>query len=157
MDLSKLQSKTTRTRSRRVGRGGKRGTTSGGGTKGQKSRAGAYVRPGFRGGDNRIWQLFPKQRGASKKPGNKSPHRKHRYYTYRQSKPVIFNLSFFNQFNVKELINPKFLKDGGFITDLNRKVKVLGNGELKNKLNFEGLGFSESAGKKVTKAGGTIK
>src|SRR3989344_7724416 len=157
MDLSKLQSKTVRKSSKRVGRGGKRGTTSGHGTKGQKSRAGATVRPGFRGGDNRLWQLFPKQRGASKKPGNSFPHKKHRYFQLRHGKPEVFNLGFFNQFTVEELINPELLHKKGFSVDSRAKIKVLGDGELKKKLNFEGLSFSKSARDKVSKAGGTIK
>src|SRR3990167_8914073 len=105
MDLSKLQSKTRRKSEKRVGRGGKRGTYSGGGTKGQKSRAGSGVKPGFRGGDNRLWQLFPKQRGASKKPGGKGPHKKHRFFQYRQDKQAVFNLGFFNRFTEEEIIS----------------------------------------------------
>ena len=157
MDLSKLQSKTPRKSTKRVGRGGKRGFSSGGGTKGQKSRAGATVRPGFRGGDNRIWQLFPKQKGASKKPGSKSPHRKHRFFRLRQDKPTVFNLGFFNQFVGEELVNPKLLKEKGFISNEKGRVKVLGDGELKGKFIFEGLEFSKSAKDKISKAGGTIK
>jgi len=157
MDLSKLQSKTVRKSTKRVGRGGKRGTTSGHGTKGQKSRAGATVRPGFRGGDNRLWQLFPKQRGASKKPGNSSPHKKHRYFQLKYNKPTVFNLGFFNQFTESELINPELLKKKGFSLNLDGDVKVLGDGELNKKLNFEGLKFSKSAREKVAKVGGTIK
>ena|SRR3989338_5025410 len=157
MNLNQLQSKTVRKSSKRVGRGGKRGTTSGHGTKGQKSRAGATIRPGFRGGDNRLWQLFPKQRGASKKPGNSSPHKKHRYFQLRHNKPVVFDLGFFNQFTEDELINPKLLHEKGFPINLNGSVKVLGDGELKKKLNFEGLMFSKSARDKISKVGGTIK
>ena len=69
MQLNQLKSHTKRKDAKRVGRGGKRGTYSGKGTKGQKSRAGAGFKQGFRGGDNRLWQLFPKLRGATKKPG----------------------------------------------------------------------------------------
>ena len=156
MDLSSLQSKTVRKNQKRVGRGGKRGTYSGKGTKGQKSRAGAGVKPGFRGGDNRLWQLFPKQRGASKKPGGAGPHRKHRHYEYSQDKPIVFNLGFFNQFTEEELVSPKFLKEKGFIPRPTKKVKVLGDGELNRKINFEGFKFSESARKKVAKVGGNI-
>lgn len=157
MNLSQLQRNPSFKKQKRVGRGGKRGTYSGGGTKGQKSRAGAGVKPGFRGGDNRLWQLFPKQRGASKKPGGKGPHRKHRFFRLKQDKPVVFNLGFFNQFTGDELINQKLLKEKGFLPNLKGKVKVLGDGELKGKFNFEGLDFSESARNKVSKAGGSIK
>lgn len=157
MDLSNLQPNTPRKSVKRVGRGGKRGTYSGGGTKGQKSRAGAGVKPGFRGGDNRIWQLFPKQRGASKKSGGKGPHKKHRYFRLHQDKPVVFNLGFFNQFTEEELISPEFLNKKGLLSNGKNKVKILGDGELKSKLNFEGFDFSKSAKDKITKAGGTIK
>ena len=157
MDLSKLQSKTVRKSAQRVGRGGKRGTYSGKGSKGQKSRAGAGFKAGFRGGDNRLWQLFPKQRGASKKPGNNSPHKKHRYFQLRHNKPAVFNLGFFNQFTEEELINPELLHKKGFSVDPNVGVKVLGDGVLKKKLNFEGLTFSKSAKDKISKAGGKIK
>lgn len=157
MDLSNLQPNTPRKSVKRVGRGGKRGTYSGGGTKGQKSRAGAGVKPGFRGGDNRIWQLFPKQRGASKKPGGKGPHKKHRYFRLHQDKPAVFNLGFFNQFTEEELINPELLNKKGFLSNSETKVKVLGDGELKRKLDFDGFTFSKSARLKVAKAGGTVK
>ena len=157
MDLSKLKPDTSRKYARRVGRGGKRGTYSGGGTKGQKSRAGAGVKPGFRGGDNRLWQLFPKQRGASKKPGGKGPHRKHRFFRLRQDKPTVFNLGFFNQFTEEEIINQDLLHKKGFIPNVKEKVKVLGDGELKRKFEFHGFDFSESARKKVAKVGGIIK
>jgi len=67
MQLHQLKPTVKQKRAKRVGRGGKRGTYSGRGQKGQKSRAGARIRPGFRGGDNPIWKLFPKQRGSAKK------------------------------------------------------------------------------------------
>lgn len=156
MNLNKLQPKTPRQSNKRVGRGGKRGFSSGGGTKGQKSRAGASVRPGFRGGDNRIWQLFPKQKGASKKPGSKSPHHKHRFFRLRQDKPAVLNLGFFNQFAESDLISPKLLKEKGLVRS-DKKVKILGDGELKRGLHFEGFNFSKSARNKILKLGGTIK
>lgn len=160
MDLSQLQPSTFRKNKKRVGRGGKRGTYSGGGTKGQKSRAGAGVKPGFRGGDNRIWQLFPKQRGASKRPGgggNKAIHRKHRHYQYKQDKPAVFNLGFFNQFTDKEMVDLKLLKERGVIPNDQRRVKILGDGDLKRGLSFEGFEFSKKARSKIAKAGGNIK
>lgn len=157
MDLSNLQPKTPRKSIKRVGRGGKRGTFSGGGTKGQKSRAGAGVKPGFRGGDNRIWQLFPKNRGASKKPGGKGAHRKHRFYRLKQAKPVVFNLGFFNQFAEEQIINPELLNKKGFLSDPKGQVKILGDGDLKRKTDFQGFKFSKKARQKILKAGGAIK
>ena len=159
MNLSELKSRTRRQHGKRVGRGGKRGTFSGGGTKGQKSRAGASVKPGFRGGDNRAWQLFPKQRGASHKPGgggNKRIHVKHRHYQLRRDKSAVFNLDFFNRFEDGQVVSPKILAEQGWISKLEKNVKVLSNGDLKKKLDFQGFKFSKSAESKITKAGGKI-
>ena len=157
MQLHELKPKTQRKPNRRVGRGGKRGTYSGKGSKGQKSRAGAGFKPGFRGGDNRIWQLFPKQRGASKKPGSNRPHFKHRHYQLKNDKPAVFNLDFFNRFEDGQTVNPKLLAEQGLINKLEKNVKVLGSGDLKKKIDFEGFEFSKSAKAKALKAGGIIK
>ena len=157
MDLSRLKPNTPRKSQKRVGRGGKRGTFSGHGSKGQKSRAGASVRPGFRGGDNRIWQLFPKQRGASKKPGGSGVYAKHRFYRLKQDKPAAVNVEEFNKFNDGDTVNPKLLFDRGILGKQNKEVKILGDGELSKKLVFEGFSLSKSARGKIVKAGGTIK
>lgn len=156
MQLHNLKPNTPRTKSKRVGRGGKRGTYSGKGTKGQKSRAGAGVKPGFRGGDNRLWQLFPKQRGASKKPGSNRPHPKHRFYQLRHDKSVIVNLEAFNRFDDGQKVNPDMLLDKGLIVKNDGHVKVLSGGTLKKKITFEGFVFSEKAKDAILKAGGII-
>src|SRR3990167_957289 len=118
MNLNQLKSHTPRKSAKRVGRGGKRGTFSGHGSKGQKSRAGSSVKPGFRGGDNRLWQLFPKQRGATKKPGSNRPHMKHRFFQVRHKKPDVLSLDFFNAFNDGTILNAlkkSKLKTSGFL------------------------------------------
>src|SRR5436190_18404406 len=115
MQLHNLKPHTARKSKRRVGRGGKKGTYSGKGTKGQASRAGAGIKPGFRGGDNRLWQLFPKQRGASSKPGNSRPHRKHRYYQLRHDGLPAVNVEKFNRFADGERVNPQSLFDKGIL------------------------------------------
>lgn len=157
MDLSNLQPNTRRKSVKRIGRGGKRGTYSGKGIKGQKSRAGAGIKPGFRGGDNRIWQLFPKQRGASKKPGGTSVYAKHRFFQLRKDKPAIVNIKEFNKFNDGETISPKTLFDEGVIGRQTKEIKILGDGDLNRRLIFEGFELSKSAREKITEAGGTIK
>jgi large subunit ribosomal protein L15 len=149
MELHNLKPNTARTYSKRGGRGGKKGTYSGKGTKGQKSRAGAGVKPGFRGGDNRLWQLFPKQRGASKKPGSNRPHAKHRYYQLRHGKSSVVNLDALNQFSDGTVITPELLIEKGLIINADNGVKILGNGTLKRKLKFENVGFSGSAKQKA--------
>jgi len=156
MQLSTLKPKHRRKKHKRIGRGGKRGTTSGQGTKGQKSRAGASVRPGFRGGDNRIWQLFPKQRGASSKPGNKSPHRKHRYYSVKRFKPWEVNLRDLADYREGETVSLETLAAKGVIPAGAYRAKILATGDLKKKLAFSGVSVSASARAKIEKAGGTI-
>ncbi|MBI2062371.1 MAG: uL15 family ribosomal protein [Candidatus Yanofskybacteria bacterium] len=148
MQLHQLKSNTKRKSAKRVGRGGKRGTYSGKGTKGQKSRAGAGFKQGFRGGDNRLWQLFPKLRGATKKPGSNRLHVKHRYFQLRHSKVRVLNLNFFNKFEDGQEITPEFLSHD--------EIKVLGEGQLKKKLQFKGFQFSKSAREKILKSGSTI-
>ena len=68
----------------------------------------------------------------------------------------MFNLDFFNRFDDGQVVNPKFLAEQGWITKLEKHVKVLGDGELKKKIDFEGLKFSESAKSKIAKIGGNI-
>lgn len=156
MHLSNLKPKTTRPSHKRVGRGGKRGTTSGHGTKGQKGRAGASVRPGFRGGDNRIWQLFPKMRGASKKHGNNSPHRKHRFFKVVGDKPFALNLHALDVFHDGDSVTPQTLVEKKIITNPKAKVKILATGEISRKLSFVGVTVSEAAKAKIEKAGGSV-
>ena len=156
MQLKDLRPTTPRKGTKRIGRGGKRGTTAGAGTKGQKSRAGASVRPGFRGGDNRIWQLFPKLRGATKKHGNKRPHKKHRYFQPRNAKSWVINLHDLTPFKEGDLVNHETLIAKGVIPADAGDVKILGTGELTKKLSFSDIVVSASARSAIEKAGGTI-
>ncbi len=157
MQLHQLRPKTKRSQVKRVGRGGKRGTTSDHGTKGQKGRAGASVKPGFRGGDNRIWQAFPKQRGASKKHGNSRPHRKHRFYQYRQEKAYAVNVGQLNAFSDGTIITLESLFQEGLIENTSQSVKILGDGILKRKLTIQNVPVSKSAAEKIASAGGTVE
>ena len=156
MQLSSLHRKTQRKHSKRIGRGGKRGTTSGNGTKGQKSRAGASVRPGFRGGDNRIWQLFPKQRGAGKKHGNKRPHHKHRFAVIKRYKPWEVNLRALSVFTEGETVSPTTLATKGIVPATAKIVKILGTGVIAKKLTFTDVLVSAAAKTKIEKAGGAV-
>ncbi|MCC6934176.1 MAG: 50S ribosomal protein L15 [Candidatus Yanofskybacteria bacterium] len=156
MDLSTLKSKTPRKKHKRIGRGGKRGTTSGSGTKGQKSRAGASVRPGFRGGDNRMWQLFPKQRGATKKHGNKRPHRKHRFFALRRGPAWEIKLRALEVFKDGETVSLATLIEKGLAPQGTIRVKILSTGDIKRKLMTSGIDLSAAAKKKIEDAGGTV-
>lgn len=155
MQLHDLKPTVKRQRTKRVGRGGKRGTTSGHGTKGQKSRAGAGVKPGFRGGDNRIWQLFPKQRGASHKLKSKRPHRKHRFFSLRNEKPFAVNVGTLNALENGAMVTIESLIASGIIGE-GMKIKILGSGSLEKKLVIKDIPCSASAKTKIEQAGGSV-
>lgn len=129
---------------KRVGRGGKRGTFSGRGTKGQKSRSGHRIRPAIR---DLIIRL-PKRRGFSNRPT--SP------------KPFSFNLSELAK-KIKPLakdgmtVDKNLLKEIGIAPSNYRgEVKLLGDGEIDFAITIQGIKISEGAKRKVEKAGGRV-
>ncbi len=137
---------TARTQStQRVGRGGKRGKTSGHGTKGQKSRAGHKIRPEIR---DRIKKL-PKLRG----------HGKNRSRTVRTNRiaPVAVSLSVIEQsFEAGETVSPRALLDRGLVRVRRAKIKILSNGSITKKVLVTGCAVSETARKSIESVGGTI-
>lgn len=150
MQIHELKINTRRKKQKRVGRGGKRGSYSGGGVKGQKSRAGAGVKPGFRGGDTPVWKLFPKQRGASKKTKIK-----HRVFTVRRTKPESLDIKELGRlFKDGERVNMEQLIEKGVVS-VGQRVKILGN-SIDKKISIEGLPLSESARKAVIAKGGKV-
>ena len=125
-----------------VGRGGTRGKTSGKGTKGQKARAGAKLRPALR---DTIKKL-PKLRGYKNK-------------AFRV-KPTSVNLKSLNVVATDGMIvNPITLLEMGLIK-LSKgklpKVKILGLGDITKKVTISGCEFSAAVKEKVEAAGGTI-
>ena len=149
MQIHQIKSKFKRKRSIKVGRGGKRGKTSGRGTKGQNSRTGRKIRPEIRDVIKRI----PKLRG----------HGKNRAESVNDSvvKPDVINLVDLDKvFSSGDVINPKTLAEKGFIKPVGGrlpKVKILGTGDVTKKFTLEGCLVSESVKAKITKAGGDIK
>jgi large subunit ribosomal protein L15 len=131
---------------RRIGRGGKRGTTSGRGQKGQKSRSGHRIRPAAR---DLILRL-PKRRGFRNKPKN--------------PKPTVFNLADLSSaLKVSEntkapiLLNRDFLIQAGLLKpNYAGNVKILGGGDIAVPVTVGGLMVSKSAKEKIEKAGGKI-
>lgn len=128
---------------KRIGRGGKRGTYSGKGVKGQKSRAGARIRPEIRD----FIQRIPKLRGVPssryKKQGTKSAGT-----AYESVNLDVLD----KKFNEGELVSPKTLLEKKLVRRIKGrepKVKILGRGELKKKLKFENVEMSESVKKHV--------
>ena len=131
---------------RRVGRGGKKGTYSGRGLKGQKARAGKKPRAGFAGGDNPLSKL-PKQRGATSK--FKKIRRGARFYNLKlQAKPVIVKIKDVEKkFKEQEIVSPDSLLKKGLIGKIKGRVprvKILGKSDLKKKLEFKKVFLSKS-------------
>jgi large subunit ribosomal protein L15 len=129
-----------------VGRGGKRGKTAGRGTKGQNARSGRKIRPEIRDMIKRL----PKLRGRGKN-SNKSIAEKTLPVNVGQ-----LNAAFSNGDEVTR--NAIFAKGLIFVAnESERRIKILGDGELTKKLIISGCLVSKSAEEKVKKAGGTIK
>ena len=144
VSLSNLgPAKGSRKRKVRVGRGigSKLGRTSGAGNKGQKSRRGYSRRRGFEGGQMPLHRRIPKR-------GFRNP--------FGVSYSVV-NLEELNVFPAGETVTPELLRAHGFVRRATDPIKVLGDGELKNKLTIHAHAFSASAKEKITKAGGTFE
>lgn len=144
MQLHELKSNIKRKlKKRKVGRGGKRGTYSGKGMKGQRSRAGHRIRPQLRD----IVKKIPKKRG-------------YKFKSVRD-KPAIINIDLLQKkFNDGETINPlKILRAGAIKPNGKKKltVKILGDGSLNKKFTISGCELSVSAKEKILAAGGEIK
>lgn len=142
MQLHNLQRENKNKTSKRIGRGGKRGTTAGRGTKGQLAHGGT-PRPEIRD----FIKKFPKKRGYK----FNSVAVKHESVNVSQIE---------DRFEKGATITPKVLLDADLVKRITGRVpsvKVLGHGEITKAYTFEKLTFSASAKEKITKAGGTIK
>jgi large subunit ribosomal protein L15 len=146
MQLHNLVPKTKNKKTMLVGRGGKRGKTSGRGGKGQTARAGNKKRPELRDFIKRI----PKLRGRGVNQ-NKSII----------TRPVIVNLDMVEAvFESGSIISPATLIEKKTISTLDGKiptVKILGSGDITKKFNIENCLISKQAKEKVEKAGGSVK
>ena len=131
----------------RVGRGigSGRGKTSSRGHKGQKSRSGVAIKS-FEGGQMPLYRRLPKR-------GFKSLNKK---------KMAILNLSKIqniyekNKNEFKSSLDLKSLKDKKIINKKYLKLKILGTGELKTKIDITAHFASKQAQDKITKAGGKL-
>src|SRR5499425_3918711 len=133
----------SRTRKVRVGRGmgSKLGKTAGAGNKGQKSRRGYSRRRGFEGGQMPLHRRIPKR-------GFHNP--------FGISYSVV-NLEELNVFPAGETVTPELLRAHGFVRRATGPIKILGDGQLKNKLTIHAHAFSASARDKISKAGGAFE
>ena len=129
-------------RKKRVGcgEGGGHGKTSGKGGKGQTARSGGSIRPGFEGGQMPLYR--------------KLPHRGFNNYNHRIETPVL-NVADLASLDAKITdVNAEVLAENGLIRSGEKRVKILGDGEIGRALKVTAAKFSESAKAKIEKAGG---
>ena len=132
----------------RVGRGigSGKGKTSGRGVKGQKSRSGVAIKS-FEGGQMPLYRRLPK-RG---------------FNSISTERIAILNLEKIQSFidkktiNSGELLNAVLLKKLKLINKNSTKLKILGSGDIKDKVNIEANLASKSAVEKLEKIGGSIQ
>lgn len=127
---------------KRVGRGigSGLGKTSGKGHKGQNSRAGGGVRPGFEGGQMPLMRTMPKR------PFTNHPFR----VTYE-----VINVEALDAFEAGTVVTPELLEETRLCKKAVQGVKVLGAGEITKALTVKAHKISESAKAKIVAAGGT--
>lgn len=125
---------------KRLGRGtgSGLGRNSGKGEKGQNSRSGGGVRPGFEGGQMPLYRRVPKR-------GFKNPFKK---------EYVILNLDRLNIFENGTEITEQMLLDKRVISKVKDGVKILANGDLERSLIIKVSKFSQTAKEKIEAAGG---
>ncbi len=132
----------------RVGRGigSGKGKTSGRGVKGQKSRSGVAIKS-FEGGQMPLYRRLPK-RG---------------FNPISSDKIAILNLDKIQSYidkktiKVNDILNSEILKKLKIINKNSTKLKILGTGEIKDKINIEANLASKSAVEKLEKIGGSIQ
>ena len=146
MQLNTLTKAHANKKSRRVGRGGRRGKTAGRGTKGQKARAGHRIRPEIRD----FIRHLPKRRGYNR---NRA-----RSVNSSRIQPVSVTLRDLEQmFEAGEKVTPELLRKRGVIrTSSERPVKILGGGALSKALTIRDCVMSRGAKESIERAGGTI-
>jgi large subunit ribosomal protein L15 len=146
MQIHEIKTNPNNRKRKLVGRGGKRGKTSGRGTKGQNARAGRKKRPQMRD----IIKKLPKQRGRGKN-SNKSVW----------NKPVVANLGEISaRYKAGDIVTPSTLvanKMFKFRKGVNPVIKILAGGTIDKKLTFKGFTVSASAKTAIEKAGGEVK
>ena len=129
---------------KRIGRGNAAGggTYAGRGLKGQKSRSGKGLIPGFEGGQLRLIKGLPMTRGFTNK-----------FKTYYS----LIKLEALDQFAGGERITPDTLQARGLLRNQNNPIKILGDGELSKSLTVAAHKFTQSARSKIEAAGGTVE
>ena len=141
MELNTIAPETKKKNAKRVGRGigSGNGKTSGRGHKGQKSRAGGYHKTGFEGGQMPLQRRLPKVG-----------------FTSRNSSTARVRLGEL-EFDGNENITIEILKEKKIVSQKVKVVKVFLSGQLKNKINLNGINVTKGARKVIEDLGGKIK
>ncbi|WP_019415641.1 50S ribosomal protein L15 [Paenisporosarcina sp. TG20] len=130
----------SRSERKRKGRGigSGNGKTAGRGTKGQNSRSGGGVRPGFEGGQNPLMRRLPK-RG---------------FTNINRKEYAIVSLDTLNRFEEGTVVTSALLIETGYVSNEKSGIKILGTGTIDKKLNVKANKFSASAKEAIEAAGG---
>ena len=134
----------SRHRRKRLGQGESsgRGKTAGRGGKGQSARSGSSIRPGFEGGQMPLIRRLPKR-------GFNNARHAIRY--------AVVNLDALSQFPAETVVDGAALNKIGLAKGPIKRLKILGDGELKHKLTVRAHAFSATAKSKIEGAGGTCE
>ena len=129
---------------KRVGRGdgSGHGTYSGRGCKGQKSRAGYKMRPGFEGGQLPLIKRLPQKRG---------------FVNIFRTEYSIVNIDKLGIFEPGSEVTPEKLVAAGVVKSLRRPIKILAVGEINHPLVIRANKFSAAAKAKIEAAGGRVE
>ena len=132
----------------RVGRGigSGKGKTSGRGVKGQKSRSGVAIKS-FEGGQMPLYRRLPKRGFNPISKGKIAILNLEKIQSYIEKKTI----------NKNDILNADVLKNKKLINQNSIKLKILGTGEIKEKIVIEANLASKSAVHKLEKIGGSIK
>ena len=128
---------------KRIGRGAGSGwgKTAGKGQKGQNSRSGGGVRPGFEGGQMPLSRRLPK-----------------RGFTNIFAKEyTCINVDRLNIFEDGTVVTPELLREAGMAKRVNDGIKILGNGNIEKKLTVKANKISKAAAEKIEAAGGKVE
>lgn len=139
MQLHQLRPTIKLKNKKRIGRGGKRGSYSGRGIKGQKAHAGRKIKSQAQ----EMIQRLPKLRGFK----NKS----------LWPKAIAVNVGDLEKKISGNIINKQALFEAGLIKKIDSPVKILGEGEIKRPFQVEGLKVSKAAKAKIESVGGHTK
>lgn len=137
-ELSPAPGSTTPAWRKGRGTGSGNGKTAGKGHKGQNARSGGGVRPGFEGGQLPLYRKLPK-RG---------------FYNRFAKEYSVVNVEALNRFEDGAVVDLAVLADAGVISQPQGALKVLGKGELAQKITVKAAVFSASAKEKIEAAGG---